>query len=65
MLQPGCAVGCEASARRPHPDIPTGIQMDKLQGLWEQWDKGKIRAMLRQRLTDQMKEVKQHERKER
>ena len=30
-------------AKWPHTDIPTGIQMDKMHELWEQWDQGYAR----------------------
>ena len=49
----------------PHTVIPTRIKMHKLQELWEQWDKGQVREAVGQRLTDQMEEIKQHERKDR
>ena len=52
-------------ARWPHPDIPTGIEMDKMQNLWEQWENVQKRDELRCRLVRQMEVIKAHERKER
>ena len=52
-------------AKWPHSDIPTGIQMDKMQDLWEQWDQGYAREEVGQRLVDQAGEIKYHETKER
>ena len=44
------------AARWKYPDIPTGISIDKMTGLWEEWDTGN-RETTRQRLTEQILEV--------
>lgn len=48
----------------PHTDIPAGMQVDKLQGLWELWEAGK-RSEIVTRLRAQAKIIAAHEHAER
>ena len=49
----------------PHTDIPTGMEMDKMQNLWEQWVNAQKGDELHHRLVTQMEVIKARERKER
>ena len=45
--------------------MPTGMEMDKMQDLWEQWENAQKMDELRHMLVSQMEVIKVHERKER